>query len=310
MSSIRPLLRLAVAAASLASEGCHFFDPSLFEKAHDGGATADGGTGGPGSGGDAGMATDAGASSDLALPPADGGLSGPLCGRASPPTLCPRSYLFCDGFEDESGQSFSRWSRFFADNLSGDAPNLGTGITVDSTAACLGVHALHASTGGPNQEAIVLRDFDSWPNLLHVRFYLFIKQHAASSGLVEFRNGHGDFSSLFVDPPTGGGMTSRFGFESTFVKNLPTIGPEIALARNQWLCVELTMRFDASNGEVHLMVDGSPVGDLTGLPSASGVNPFDRMAIGPITEGGAGPLAVNELLFDEVAVSPNPIGCN
>src|SRR5262249_279072 len=161
----------------------------------------------------------------------------------------PGSYLFCDGFEDESGSNFSHWTTSLADNWhdSNPAPNLGTGITVDSSAICLGAHGLHTSTGGQNQEAIVIRNFDTIPTALHVPFFLYTKQHASGVGLVELRNRRKDFTSLWVDPPAAGGSSSRFGFESSFNTAVPNVGAALPLAHNQWLCVELTLRLDDTN---------------------------------------------------------------
>ncbi len=314
----RRLSRLVVVAAVVASAGCHLFDPRLFEQPGDGGPPGVGGNGGGsgngggtngggGGGGSNGGGGGGGAPNDLGA--GGGGTSGSLCGRSSPVSTCPGSFLFCDGFENESGQTFSQWSTFFADDFKGGAANLGTTIAVDSTEACLGVNALHASTGGQNQEAVVVRDFTGWPNPVHIRFFLFIKQLGSKSGLVEFRNGNGDFSSLFVAPPSGSGTTSHFGFESIFTSNLSTIGSDLTLAHNQWLCVELTMTLDANNGAVHVDLDGNALGDLSGLETQSKSDAMDRIAVGPITEDDAGILAVNEIYFDEVAVSPSAIGC-
>ncbi|HEX4457426.1 MAG TPA: hypothetical protein VIA18_05630, partial [Polyangia bacterium] len=145
--------RVVLVAAALASAGCQLFDKKLFEQPGDGGMPGTGGNGGGGgtSGGGGngsaggssnggGNGNGGGASNDLG---AGGGVttSGTLCGATTPTTTCPGSFLFCDGFESESGQSFSQWSTFFADDWKGGAANLGTSILVDSTQACLGANA-------------------------------------------------------------------------------------------------------------------------------------------------------------------------
>jgi hypothetical protein len=285
-----------------AGAGCHLFDPKLYEEPPDSGRTGtDAGVGGGGS--DLPLPFDGG------LPPDAASVAGPLCGRSSPASLCPSNYLFCDGFEDESGQSFSRWSSSFVDNLSGGAANFGTSLVIDNGSVCLGQHALHAATSGTNQEAVVIRTLANLPNPVHVRFFMFIKQHATSSGLVEFRNSPGDYASLFLDPPKLTSTTSRFGYQTNLSSGLPTIGPELALDHNRWLCLELTMRFDTNSGEVHLQLDGNPVGDLVGVQTQSRSGSMDRMALGPISDDSGNPLFPNEIYFDEVAVSADPIGC-
>jgi hypothetical protein len=248
--------------------------------------------------------------------PSDGGLSpdasqstDPLCSRSSPPSLCPGNFLFCDGFEDESGQSFSQWSSSAVDNLSGAGPNLGTSLVVDSGEMCLGQHALHAVTSGTNQEAVVIRTLANLPNPVHVRFFLFIKQHGTSIGLAEFRNSPGDFASVFLDPPTTKLTTSRFGYQTNLTKDLPTIGPELSLDHNRWLCVELTMAFSNTSGEVNVQLDGKSIGDLMNVPTESHAGAMDRLALGPITDDTGSLLFPNEVYFDEVAVSASPIGC-
>ena len=309
----------------MASAGCHLFDPQLFEQPADGGGVggngggsgdaggggANAGGGGKSGNGGGGIATDAGAPDDLATSSGGGGGSatGSLCGRSSPTTTCPGGFLFCDGFESESGQTFSQWSTFFADNFKGGAANTGTSLVVDSTEDCLGANALHASTSGQNQEAVVVRDFTGWPNPVHIRFFLFVKQLGAKSGLVEFRNGNGDFASLFVAPPSGSGTTSHFGFESIFTTTLSTVGADLTLAHDEWHCVEMTMTLDPDNGALHVDLDGNALGDLSGLESQSKSDPMDRIAVGPITETDGSTSAVNEVYFDEIAVSPNAIGC-
>jgi hypothetical protein len=291
--------------------GCHIFERKLYQQLGDGGSLqlGDGSIGGHGS---PDGASEAGTSFDLSSGMApDGGPSAtPLCGRASPPSLCPAGYLFCDGFEDESTLSFTHWSSTLSDNLtSGGLANLGTGMTVETSPTCLGQHSFHAATVGRNQESVLLRTYSGWANPLHVRFFLYIKQHMSSVGLLEFRNSPGDFTSLFLDPPTASTPTSRFGVETIFSNSLPSIGPELALAHDTWLCVELTVRFDSNSGEVNLQVDGNPVGDLVGLQTDSPSKPMDRMALGPVVEDTGDTTSSNEVFYDEVAVSADPIGC-
>jgi hypothetical protein len=305
---MRPALPLCLLSAT-ALASCELFDPALYQQLADGGVVVD-----AGAPADAAGARDAGSGgsggSDGALPPGDGaGLGGALCGRAAPASLCPGSYVFCDGFEDESDGNFSHWSTWFADNLSGAGANLGTALTVAGAPVCLGQHALHGTVVGRNQEAVVIRDFSGWPNPLHLRFFVYINQHTSTMGLVELRNSNGDFTSLFVDPPDVGGSTSRFGLETSFMSALGHLGAPLVLDHQRWLCLELTLRLDAQSGEAQLAIDGSPVGALTGVPTAASSTPMDRMALGPIAEASGGLLATDDVLIDEVAVSAAPIGC-
>jgi hypothetical protein len=307
---LRAAIGLILVATIAVASGCNWFDPRLYLQAPDGGGTGHdlGGVGGNGPSDAATLVVDAARPTDAARP-GDIGAMGPLCGRPSPSSLCPGSYLFCDGFEDESGQMFTHWSSFLTDNLSGSPANAGTNLLVDGTAACLGQRALDGTTVGVNQEAVLIRTLGNLPNPVHVRFFLYIQQHTASTGLVELRSGAGDFASLFVFPPTASMATSRFALQTSFQTATPSIGPEITLAHNQWLCLELTLQLDTANGSVHVDLDGNPLGDVTGVQTEPVSSLMDRLVLGPISADDATMSATNELRFDEVAVAAGPIGC-
>jgi hypothetical protein len=325
-------MRAILIIVPLLGAGC-LFDPSLYQRAPDGGVGGvghndlgvpggsggvgggggggAGGGGGGGAGGGGGVGGSGGGGGSGGVGGAGGSNGGPLCGRAAPATLCPGSYLFCDGFEDERGTTFTHWSNSRAENLSGKPGNAGTTITVDSSAVCLGQNVLHASTSGDNQQAVLIRTLTNLPNPVHVRFWVNLHKFATSVGLVEFRNStEDDFASLYLDPPPSGKTTAQFGFQSSFNDQLPRVGAAVAVPLDRWMCVEVTFRLASSGGEVHLSLDGVPNGDVTGLKTAASSTSMDRLVLGPISDDKGSVVLPNEVYFDEVAVSDSPIGCD
>jgi hypothetical protein len=263
------------------SAGCNVFDASLYQNAagHEMGLP------------DAG-ADFAGAAPDTA---------NALCGRSSPATLCPGSYLFCDGFEGESGTNFSAWSASFDQSAKG-APHSGTQIDIESTPVCLGQNALHVTTVGGEQQAFLYRQLSQRPGTLHVRFYFYLQQYSQQPfQIVGFAAPSGDYATLYADP-----IHSSFNYANSFT-GLTANFNNAQLPLHQWRCLELTTRFDAKSGEVQLALDGQQLGDVAGAPTDPS-SPIDAVNVGVIFTA-TDDTGTNDVYFDEIAFSPDPIGC-
>jgi hypothetical protein len=262
--------------------GCHVFDPKLYTQ-------GDGGS-------------DLGSSSGVGGDSANDGGAGSLCGRPNPSSLCPSQYAFCDGFEDEDGQNFYRWTSSLVDNYEGSPANAGTAVSVSDAEVCLGQHAFHARTVGGQQQAFLFRVLDNPPNPLHVRFYFYLTQSSLPFELLGFHASGGQFSMLNLDP-----STSTFNFSTNFSTAAAVLGG-VPVPYNRWLCLELAMRFDANNGEVQLLLDGKQLGDVTGVNTQPSGVTLDTVNVGIIATSPQD-TGVNEVYVDEVAVSGATIGC-
>jgi hypothetical protein len=263
------LPKSALTVLALAT-GCNVFDPSLY--------MTDG-------------AVD-GASRDAAMP---------LCGRASPPTLCPGPYLFCDGFESENGMSFPLWSGAPVDNYNGNPANAGTVLDIARVPVCLGQHSLHSHAVGGQQQAFVFRTLANPPNPMYVRFFFYLAQSSMPFELLGFHAGSGQFSTVFVDP-----VAATFTYSTNFSNAMAVYNAPVFT--NRWVCLELAQRFDQASGEVELELDGRPLRDVTGLANQPAGATLDTVNVGVISTN-SGDNGVNEVYIDEVAISSTPIGC-
>jgi hypothetical protein len=244
------------------------------------------------------------------MAPLDPDAAGVLCGRTTPSTLCPASYLFCDGFETESGMGFPNWTMSLIQNSntgSSGGLNPGTDLVVANSPTCLGQNSMHAKTVGANQQAFVFETIPNRPSTLHVRFFFYMTQYSMTPfQIVGFHaskdlNGN-DYATLNVDPINGtlnyaGGF---FGQAANFSgAQLPT---------NQWLCLELATHFDTSNGSVQVSLDGKQLGQFSGSATDPMSEQLDQVNVGIIYTN-TGDTGTNDVYFDEVAISDSPIGC-
>jgi hypothetical protein len=258
-------------AMTLSSFGCDVFDSTLWQDraGHDLGTSLDAST---------------------------------VCGHDSRASLCTGGTVFCDGFEGENN-NFSQWSGVALGTPDGMPANLATALTVDGSAVCLGNGAMHAHTVGADQQAFAFRVLQNRPSPLHVRLYFNIAQVDKAFQLLGFHTGSGDYATLYVDP-----ANAQFLYSTSFsTTNL--VFPAPAIATNRWLCMELVVRFDTTNGEVALSLNNQLLGDNNGLDTQAANHILDTVNVGIVsvdtTETG-----VNDLYVDEVSMSATAIGCN
>ncbi len=241
------------------------------------------------------------------MTPIDPDAGGFLCGRTTPTTLCPASYLFCDGFETESGMSFPNWNNAPIIQGAGVGLNAGTDLVIANSPTCLGQSSMHAKTVGANQQSFVFETIPNRPSTLHVRFFFYMTQFSMTPfqivGFHASQNLNGnDYATLNVDPINGtlnyaGGF---FGQAANFSgAQLPT---------NQWLCLELATTFDTHNGSVTVSLQGKQLGQFSGSPTDPMTEQLDQVNVGIIYTN-TGDTGTNDVYFDEVAISGQPIGC-
>jgi hypothetical protein len=302
----RLLSSSASLVAALALAGCDVFDPSLYKNA--GGSGADLSMTQDLSGDDLSgldLAGGAGSMVDM-LSPIDPDAGNVLCGRSTPATLCPGGYLFCDGFESESGRTFPSWTMPIIQGA-GTNVHIGTDLVVADSPTCLGQSSMHATTVGANQQAFVYTDLAApVPTTLHVRFFFYMKQYSMTPfqivGFHSTSNDPNGYATLNVDP-INGALNYANGFGAMSGANFNHAN----LPVNQWICLELTETFSATSGNVQLQLDGTKIGDTT-IPTQPVGETLDQVNVGIIYTN-TGDSGNNDVYFDEVAISANPIGC-
>ena len=222
-----------------------------------------------------------------------------LCAPAAPSSPCTGA-LFCDGFESESGTTFSSWSQQAVSNAGGGAANAGTGISITANPVCAGSRAMHAVAVGANQQAFVYETGLSLPATTYLRAFVYLpSQPAASFDLFSFATGD---ASQYLQLGYDG--TKLFAF-----RNFAGAGtiPDFAttLPTGRWICLEAAVGLDAANGSLAFFVDGAPV-----ATAATGVGTLPPGASDSTFEAGIIFAAGDaELYLDEVAIGPARLGC-
>jgi hypothetical protein len=252
-----------------------------------------------------------GAAADLAMssPPRDlaplvdtGGMPA-LCDSRDRATTCPGGYLFCDGFESESGSTFSSWTATIIDNYDGMPANAGTALSIGGAPVCLGQHSMHAIAVGGQQQAFAFVALARRPNPLHARLFFYVAQSSQPFQLLGLHAPDGKYSTLNVDP-----STATFSFANNF-STLSATFTSKAVPRDRWLCLELFMSFDAVSGEVRLSLDGEQLGDFAGVNTEASGSTQDTVNVGIVATDTADN-GVNEVFVDEVAIADHAIGCS
>jgi hypothetical protein len=275
--------------------GCDVFDSQLYKNAMHAGAdmvTSNAGSDG--------------STTIVDMTQVDPDAAGVLCGRTTPATLCPGSDLFCDGFETETGSGFASWDMSIIQGA-GVGLNPGTGLSVAASPTCLGVNAMHATTVGAQQQAFVFKTIPSRPSTLHVRIFFYMKQYSMTPFQIigfhaSMAKSTNDYATLNVDP-VNGTLSYAGGFFGQAVNfsgaHLPT---------NQWLCLELATTFNTQNGTVQVALDDKQLGQSSGFATDPMTEQLDQVNVGIIytNQGDSG---TNDVYFDEVAISDQPIGC-
>ncbi|HEX4462640.1 MAG TPA: hypothetical protein VIA18_31905 [Polyangia bacterium] len=273
--------------------GCDVFDSQLYKNAMHAAA-------------DMAMSNPDGSMPIVDMAPADPDAAGVLCGRTTPATLCPGSYLFCDGFETETGSGFGNWDMPIVQGA-GVGLNPGTGLIVADSPTCLGADSMHAKTVGGQQQAFVFETIPSRPSTLHVRIFFYMKQYSMTPFQVvgfhaSMNKNTNDYATLNIDPANGT-LSYAGGFFGQAVNfsgaQLPT---------NQWLCLELATTFNTQNGTVEVSLGDKQLGQSSGFATDPMSEQLDQVNVGIIYTN-QGDTGTNDVYFDEVAISDQPIGC-
>jgi hypothetical protein len=311
---------------SLASVGCAGNGGST-GSGGGGGGSATGGSGGTGgsagAGGGAGAGGAAGASngSTGGAGGASGGSGGGGAAGSGGTGPAPCSSLpFCDDFESskvDGGPSSTLWTL-----VNGNGGSNAT-ATIDS----MGAHGSSKSVKINGTSRIWLRNssvIGTLGDVVHVRFYVQFMS-ALPMGHVAFFSTDPTKMDQYTDQPQlrfGGQDMVLHWNTSTDAANIPTVGPGDSLsfrpATGKWYCMELTI--NKANGHLNVSIDGADQSGLTEdgvatmniddawVASSASQAVYSTLAefnIGWVSFGG-GP---NTLWFDDVALSPNPIGC-
>ena len=202
-------------------------------------------------------------------------------------------------------------------------PNTASSATIDS----MGAHGSSRSLKVVSSDRLYLRNssiIGTLGPIVHVRFYIRF--------MMGLPQGHG---SMIVTHPVAvdqytqnnelrfGSQTSVFRWNTDLDSaNIPDVSPNGDAASfkpvaNTWYCIELTI--NSSNGHLNTSIDGNDIPGLTedgvatpnidqawvNSTSTSRYTKFADFNFGWQSYG-AGAMT---LWFDDVALSPNPIGC-
>ena len=86
----------------------------------------------------------------------------------------------------------------------------------------------------------------------------------------------------------------------------PPVSSPMQMPRDRWVCVELAIDVQNTQGAVTATVDGASFSSSTPMDTRPGAG-FDQVAVG--VESSAPEQGPGELFVDEVIVSRSPIGC-
>jgi hypothetical protein len=229
-----------------------------------------------------------------------------LARDAAPPTLCPSSLPFCDGFESGT-LNLALWQREI-DNSDDDLGVKGS-ITVDPSRSYRGSYSLHIhmdrlpayhypSTWASEQSVVPQPD-------TYVRAFVYLPAAttAADVGLVFGRNP--DYYLWSLGAGNGGHLAISDGLGNGRQAESASLFPT-----DRWVCLEWLMSAEVADmgGGTRVWLDGIEVADLT---SSTGwpASPFPAwVMLGLLPQSNVDVTPV-DVWFDEVAVDSQPIGC-
>ncbi|MCU1279894.1 MAG: hypothetical protein JWM53_3440, partial [bacterium] len=161
--------------------------------------------------------------------------------------------------------------------------------------------ALHATSGGANQQAFVYKQLATRPNPMYTRSFIYVPSATAgaySFELLDFSTASSSsYSQVAYDP-----QQHAFLFHGNFVS--PVTMPAL-IPLDRWFCLETMMHFDPTAGEVKVSLDGVTIGDIKNTqtePAGVTLDNFSAALSGAVNTA--------DVYFDEIAVSASPIGCN
>lgn len=232
------------------------------------------------------------ASTDLA--------GGDICHQTGGATACALGgYLLCDGFEGDSGSTFTGWTNATSAN--------GT-LEAVSTPVCRGNTALKAHAVGGSQHAHVDRNL-AFGAAAYLRTFLYIPSTTDWTTL-SYANAYelGDRAGGGTVNVRYGGSPGKIYIQRSFAANRPEVG---SLPRDRWICVEMYVAFSTTNGRITLWIDETQVDDISGTPT---LNPVGSASPTFLAVGENGTLASGTLtadvFYDEVVLSGVRIGCH
>lgn len=216
---------------------------------------------------------------------------------------CTSGDLLCDGFESSVGATFPLWNRVDRYNWEGGALDPATGPAVGET-ACRGSRGLHLRNVGAAQTAFLELDGQP-PARVYIRLWLQIASTTPNLPF-DFVGFEGDGGHFLVEAEREDGFNFNvYGFTS------PLLDAEIApfpLEVERWYCVEVRTDLDPTEaGGITLWVDGEPIYERSGVPTSIGSAPFTRTVLGVST--GNNHTDTTDVDFDDIVISPQPIGC-
>jgi hypothetical protein len=232
------------------------------------------------------------------------GVEGDACGGGDAgvpdggivPSLCPGSFLLCDGFEGKTIDT-SIWII--------PQPQSSASLTIDPTVAKRGHSSLKVHADSTPWVNLFLQEsstFQSSPSPFYVRVFVLLQTPAPIYGaeLLSFDNTMGR-ATFDVNSP------DNFELDSY---NLAAAGRAYSsgvLIPGHWYCVELEVKNGTddggTDGEIVLSLDGTVRGTQTPVLANP---PFDTLSLGVQTGNGNNAF---DLWFDEIAVDNKPIGC-
>ncbi|MDB4968962.1 MAG: hypothetical protein JWN44_4651 [Myxococcales bacterium] len=231
----------------------------------------------------------------------DGGVAS--CGASAQPAACAGgSYVFCDGFENETGAAFTAWTAAAVANAGGGPGNAGTAVTVQAGApVCAGSRSLHAVASGSSQQAFVYKSGLAYPATTYLRAFVYLPSATSTNASYDlFSFGTADASQYLqigYDAPAG----KLFAFRNF----APQIDFPTTLPLDRWLCVEATLRLDATAGSLAIAIDGAPLGMQTGTATQPAGATYSVFQAGLVFA-----TMSTELYLDEIVLSATAVGCH
>jgi hypothetical protein len=235
----------------------------------------------------------------------DAGMTDSQPGACTPGAASPCSaggFFLCEDFESSTGSTFPGWGVASQNFQTLGPANAGTEIVAVHAPVCTGATALATHTVGQSQQALIYRTLSGRPNPLYLRVSLLVPSSSAGTefeALAFDDSGLQSFIALYVDPVRGFTLESTFG---------PVLGPlPASIARDQWHCLEVKTRFDASAGEVAVSLDGAALGSWSPIVTQPNGKTFNVLSLGNLSSGSQpGSMSV---LYDDLILSATPIGC-
>ncbi|HEX8791001.1 MAG TPA: hypothetical protein VF765_08605 [Polyangiaceae bacterium] len=219
-------------------------------------------------------------------------------GEAGPPSLCPGTFLFCDGFE----QNLTNWTGI---------STTGGGAAVDSVHVYRGAKALHVTidpvveAGTTSYAAVQKYGAQPWPTHFFTRFFSYVPAPSppSTAGLLDLIQNGAPYSGteLRITPPSAGLEMQTYGTSAGIV-NWDSADASSPL--DQWVCFEVEI--DTVAETAHVYMNDTEVTDLT--RSGLTLPQLGNTSVG-LTFFQANVQGQTEAWIDEVAVNSARIGC-